>query len=207
MSRAQGGATGPGSVKVRLLGEPSACSALAALLGSSATVDVLSADGPFVNRREPGGRLYLTLRARQAEAARPEVRFDLGDGGDTYFVLTEALLDFAARERAAADPHRQQLARVADEVLAQIDAALSLSQWAADHGGRDYGDACPECGAGSVFNGMSGGTPCWLCPACGHQRAGFPEAAAPASETSEAPAGRIRQGLGAPISSRSPLDA
>ena len=28
---------------------------------------------------------------------------------------------------------------------------------------------CPECGAGSIFNGVSGGTPCWLCPACGHQ--------------------------------------
>ena len=28
---------------------------------------------------------------------------------------------------------------------------------------------CPECGAGSVFNGMTGDTPSWLCPACGHQ--------------------------------------
>jgi hypothetical protein len=126
VSGAQARTAGPGAVKVRLLGELSACSTLAALLSASATVDVASADGPYANRREPGGRLYLTVRARAAGAVRPEVRFDLSDG-ETYFVLTEALLDFAARERSAADPSRVRLAEVADAVLALIDAALSPS--------------------------------------------------------------------------------
>jgi hypothetical protein len=113
-------------VKVRLLGGQPACRALEALFTAWADVDVLSADGPYPNRREPGGRLYLTVRPRTAVAARPEVRFDLGDS-ETYFVLTEALLDFAARERAA-HPSRARLAAVADAALARVDAALPQAQ-------------------------------------------------------------------------------
>ena len=42
---------------------------------------------------------------------------------------------------------------------------------------RDWGTEtayCPECGAGSLFDGMSSETPCWLCAACGHQWAAVP---------------------------------
>lgn len=123
----------PGTVKVRLLGERLACAALAALIASSPAAELLTVDGPYANRREPGGRLYLTVRARGEEAGTRSallVTFDLGDG-DTYFVLTEALLDFAARERAAAaavgggDPQsRVRLAAVADAAMARINALL-----------------------------------------------------------------------------------
>jgi hypothetical protein len=115
-------------VKVRLLGEQPGCRALAAVLTASAAVDVVSADGPYANRREPGGRLYLIVRARAAKAfRRSEVRFDLGDS-ETYFVLTEALLDFAARERAAGGKSRLRLAETADTLLALVDAVVPAAQ-------------------------------------------------------------------------------
>jgi hypothetical protein len=42
---------------------------------------------------------------------------------------------------------------------------------------RDWGGTeawCPQCGAGTELDGMNGGIPRWLCPACGHQWAAIP---------------------------------
>jgi hypothetical protein len=104
-------------------------------------LEITSERGPYPNRHEPGLRIYVTLRLpaaeggprdmRAARLARSAVTFDLSDG-DTYFVLTEALLDFAARERANAadsDPQfRTRLAALSDGAVDRIDALLRVSR-------------------------------------------------------------------------------
>ena len=53
----------PGMVKVRLSGEQHALYALAAMLAANPAVEILAGpDGPYRNRREPGYRVYLTVR-------------------------------------------------------------------------------------------------------------------------------------------------
>ena len=53
----------PGTVKVRLSGEKPALDALTAVLAHHPAVEILTGpDGPRRNRREPGHRIYLTVR-------------------------------------------------------------------------------------------------------------------------------------------------
>ena len=63
----------PGVVQVRLSGLPADADALAAVLAGIPAVQILSGpDGPYPNRRQPGHRLYLTLRLTPATATEPE---------------------------------------------------------------------------------------------------------------------------------------
>jgi len=51
-------------VKLRLSGEQPALDMLTAILADCPTVEILTGpDGPYRNRREPGHRIYLTVRA------------------------------------------------------------------------------------------------------------------------------------------------
>jgi hypothetical protein len=53
----------PGMVKVRLSGELPAVDTLAAILAGHPAVNLLTGpDGPYRNHREPGYRVYLTVR-------------------------------------------------------------------------------------------------------------------------------------------------
>jgi hypothetical protein len=53
----------PGVVKIRLSGALPDITALAALLGCLAPgIDLIEVSQPYPNRRDPGARLYLTLR-------------------------------------------------------------------------------------------------------------------------------------------------
>jgi hypothetical protein len=53
----------PGVVKVRLSGDLPDLAILAALLASHPAIEILTGpDGPQANRREPGARVYLTVR-------------------------------------------------------------------------------------------------------------------------------------------------
>jgi hypothetical protein len=54
----------PDVVKVRLSGEPDDVSAMAEILTYIEPIEVLSESGPRPNRREPGKRVYLTVRVR-----------------------------------------------------------------------------------------------------------------------------------------------
>ena len=56
-------------VQVRVLGEVKDIDALAAALAASPAVEVIHRSGPRVNRRDPGVRVYLTLRVSK-EAQR-----------------------------------------------------------------------------------------------------------------------------------------
>jgi hypothetical protein len=57
------GLLAPGVVKVRLTGGRGDTAALADVLAAVLGVDVLTGpDGPYPNRRQPGHRLYLTVR-------------------------------------------------------------------------------------------------------------------------------------------------
>ena len=57
----------PGVVQVRLSGHQADAGALAAVLASIPAVQILSGpDGPYPNRRQPGHRLYLTVRLTHA---------------------------------------------------------------------------------------------------------------------------------------------
>jgi hypothetical protein len=50
-------------VKVRLSGERPGTDALIAVLASNPAVEIVTGpDGPYPNRREPGERVYLTVR-------------------------------------------------------------------------------------------------------------------------------------------------
>lgn len=85
-------------------------------------LDVLVA---LAGAHETLGVALEALRARTYRA----VTFDLSGNDDTYFVLTTALEDFAARERSLAeddpdDDFRARWAAVADELHAQIEAGL-----------------------------------------------------------------------------------
>jgi hypothetical protein len=63
----------PGIVVVRLSGHPGDAGALAAILASIPAVQILTGpDGPYPNRRQPGHRLYLTLRLTQPPPPSPE---------------------------------------------------------------------------------------------------------------------------------------
>ena len=56
----------PGVVHVRLTGVPADAGALAAVLAGSPGVQTLTGpDGPYPSRRQPGHRLYLTVRLTQ----------------------------------------------------------------------------------------------------------------------------------------------
>jgi hypothetical protein len=60
-------------VQVRLSGLLADAGALAAVLASIPAVEILTGpDGPYPNRRQPGHRLYLTLRLTPATATEPE---------------------------------------------------------------------------------------------------------------------------------------
>ena len=68
-------AEGPGVVRVRLSGQSGAPEDLAALLAGCPGAEILTGpDGPYPNRRQPGHRLYLTVRltagSGQVEGAR-----------------------------------------------------------------------------------------------------------------------------------------
>ncbi len=54
----------PGVVKVRLSGEPAGLEHLARFLTSDAgpAIEVIEESGLYANRRDPGWRLYLTVR-------------------------------------------------------------------------------------------------------------------------------------------------
>jgi hypothetical protein len=55
----------PGVVKVRILGAQPDLDVLASVLERLAVtvgMEVLDRDGPHANRRDPGGRVYLTVR-------------------------------------------------------------------------------------------------------------------------------------------------
>jgi hypothetical protein len=57
-------------VKVRLSGYPDEAAAVAAALASLPGVQVLTGpDGPYPNRRQPGHRLYLTVRLTEPPGA------------------------------------------------------------------------------------------------------------------------------------------
>ena len=63
----------PGVVQVRLSGLPADAGALAAVLAGIPQVQILSGpDGPYLNRRQPGHRLYLTVRLTPAPITEPE---------------------------------------------------------------------------------------------------------------------------------------
>lgn len=57
----------PGVVKVRLSGEHGDVEDLAEVLTASPAVEVLDRSAPYPNRRDPGVRVYLTLRISEPE--------------------------------------------------------------------------------------------------------------------------------------------
>jgi hypothetical protein len=60
------GQLAPGVVQVRLSGHPDDAGALTAILASTPAVQILTGPaGPYPNRRQPGHRLYLTVRLTQ----------------------------------------------------------------------------------------------------------------------------------------------
>jgi hypothetical protein len=65
MARPAIAVTAPGVVKVRLLGDEAACTVIAAILTASQDAEILTASAPYANDREPGIRLYLTVRANK----------------------------------------------------------------------------------------------------------------------------------------------
>ena len=58
----------PGVVKVRLSGDPADIEVVAEILSGypGAGVEVLDRSAPYPNRRDPGARVYLTLRIKEA---------------------------------------------------------------------------------------------------------------------------------------------
>ena len=63
----------PGVVHVRLTGHPADAAALAAVLAGIPAVQILSGpDGPYPSRRQPGHRLYLTVRLTPVATTEPE---------------------------------------------------------------------------------------------------------------------------------------
>lgn len=58
----------PGVVKVRLSGDMAGLDALTVILAADPAVEVLTGpDGPYPNRRDPGHRVYLTVRIPPAQ--------------------------------------------------------------------------------------------------------------------------------------------
>jgi len=65
--------TAHGVVQVRLSGHRADADALAAVLAGVPAVRILSGpDGPYPSRRQPGHRLYLTVRLTPAPITEPE---------------------------------------------------------------------------------------------------------------------------------------
>ena len=63
------GGQAPGVVKVRISGVPADLEAVTARLAAHASVEVLTGpDGPYLNRRDAGARVYLTIRTGPAPA-------------------------------------------------------------------------------------------------------------------------------------------
>ena len=63
----------PGVVQVRLSGDQDDAAALAGVLAAVPGLQILSGpDGPYPNRRQPGHRLYLTVRLTPAATTEPE---------------------------------------------------------------------------------------------------------------------------------------
>jgi hypothetical protein len=54
--------TAPGVVKIRLSGDPADTALLAAVIAASPAVEVIEQSAPYPNRRDPGERVYLTVR-------------------------------------------------------------------------------------------------------------------------------------------------
>lgn len=136
-----------GSVWIRLLGDPAACEAWAAVIAAHGDVDELM--GPFPNRRDPGVRLSLTVRARSgaAPAADGSSRMAVFDvmANPEGFVLEEALREYAASLRGDAgnglNPQWcRERAEAAELMLARIEDAISRKP-PARHAGRN---PCPE---------------------------------------------------------------
>lgn len=63
----------PGVVRVRLSGAPEDLEVVAEVLGGypGAGVEVLDQSAPYPNRRDPGQRVYLTLRITEPPEGRP----------------------------------------------------------------------------------------------------------------------------------------
>ena len=67
------GPLAPGVVQVRLNGDQDDGAAMASVLAAVPGLEVLSGpDGPYPNRRQPGHRLYLTVRLTPAPITEPE---------------------------------------------------------------------------------------------------------------------------------------
>jgi hypothetical protein len=62
----------PGVVKARLSGDPADIEVVAEILSGypGAGVEVIEHSPPYVNRRDPGVRVYLTLRISEPEGGR-----------------------------------------------------------------------------------------------------------------------------------------
>ena len=60
-----------GSVaSVRLMGDTAALDVLADAIAAHPAVDVIERSAPYVDRRNPGQRVYLTVRVNTGEAPR-----------------------------------------------------------------------------------------------------------------------------------------
>ena len=93
----------PGVVHVRLTGVPADAAALAAVLAATPAVQILTGpDGPYPSRRQPGHRLYLTVRLTQP----PMTNAPTGQRKETPMTTDPATTD--ARPRSSrpgrADP-------------------------------------------------------------------------------------------------------
>jgi hypothetical protein len=74
----------PGVVQVRLSGLPADAEALAAVLAAAPGVQILTGpDGPYPNRRQPGHRLYLTLRLTPPITNAPAAQMEGTQMSDT----------------------------------------------------------------------------------------------------------------------------
>lgn len=58
----------PGLTEVRLSGDPAGIDAAAAVLAAGS--EILTRRGPYPNRRDPGVRVYLTIRVPPAVPGR-----------------------------------------------------------------------------------------------------------------------------------------
>ena len=59
----------PGVVKIRLSGEAADSALLAAIIAASPAVEVIEQSAPYPSRRDPGERVYLTVRVARPGGA------------------------------------------------------------------------------------------------------------------------------------------